>query len=361
MTNRLGVSQDQTPDAKGVEPLHGIAQPAPSWGSSVTATKLPEDLSEAISWAQAKIISESSQESQVAQAPVKPEDLEALVLSVAKSPIGKNLSGVAPETTSPKLTETDSSGQDTSTQQISNGKTDELPAKGRHQTQGDEVKIQTQSPEKVKIPVQKLATAFAAEELQGTLLDDREPAIENEVKTTYAEGARTAHASPEKVANMIGEKSEITIDSRVSAPGFVKTIGDQMADRIAELAAHQKPGRIVIRLTPEDLGSITLAVKSSGTKLDVEIQASHESVRHALVNHKQDLLQVVEGKGLSMSSFDVRQDSQGQPGQSQHQDQSMRETFEQAIRLNQTESPRATSPLTINEISSHHKGWEVRA
>ena len=118
----------------------------------------------------------------------------------------------------------------------------------------------------------------------------------------------------------------------------VESIQRQVADRIETMVAGRRSGSVTVRLNPTDLGTITLTVKSLGSRVDTDIKASHEDVRLALQAHRQDLVQNVESRGLTMNSFNVGQEAQPQSGGQDH-----RAAFTEAQRQANLKSV-ATSP-----------------
>ena len=105
----------------------------------------------------------------------------------------------------------------------------------------------------------------------------------------------------------------------------------KVIEQVQEMAALRGNGRVTIRLNPEDLGTITLAVRSFGENIEVKATASNEGVRHVLHSQRTDLVQSVESRGLSLSSFTVgsEQHADAQHGQSK-QGQDMRQDFARA-------------------------------
>ncbi len=103
--------------------------------------------------------------------------------------------------------------------------------------------------------------------------------------------------------------------------------------------ATRRNGNVTIQLTPEDLGTITLTVKSFGGRVDADIAASNDNVRAALQENRQQLSQSFESRGLSLGSLHLSQHgefSQGQPGQEQ---QSAREDYERAVNVRLADDP----------------------
>ncbi|MEX2244444.1 MAG: flagellar hook-length control protein FliK [Fimbriimonadaceae bacterium] len=115
---------------------------------------------------------------------------------------------------------------------------------------------------------------------------------------------------------------ETKLDAKATEAVKAKVI-----EQVQEMAALRGNGRVTIRLNPEDLGTITLAVRSFGENIEVKATASNEGVRHVLHSQRSDLVQSVESRGLSLSNFTVGseqhadpQHGQGKPGQDMRQD-----------------------------------------
>ncbi len=79
----------------------------------------------------------------------------------------------------------------------------------------------------------------------------------------------------------------------------------QVADRIETMVVARQSGNVTVRLEPADLGTITMTVKSMGQRIDAEVSASEDSVRAALAANRQDLVQSIESRGLTLNSFSV--------------------------------------------------------
>lgn len=102
-------------------------------------------------------------------------------------------------------------------------------------------------------------------------------------------------------------------------------VANRMSDvhqAIHDLAQARNGGQMSIRMTPEDLGTIDVGVKIFGQKIDIDIQATDERVRTNLAVHRQELVQSVESKGLSLGSLNF-----GQQDSSDAQHQARDERF----------------------------------
>lgn len=86
----------------------------------------------------------------------------------------------------------------------------------------------------------------------------------------------------------------------------VKNVISQVIDRAEALAASRPKNGVTIHLRPQELGSITLFVKRTGTA-DVEAQmyASNDQVREALESNRGMLLHSLESKGLNVAAVTV--------------------------------------------------------
>lgn len=87
----------------------------------------------------------------------------------------------------------------------------------------------------------------------------------------------------------------------------------QTSDAMSDLAAAKRPGSVVIKLNPEDLGSLTVRVRSTGSRIEANVTASNDAVREALHAHRADLVHGVESRGFSLGSLQIGQESNSQP------------------------------------------------
>ncbi len=142
----------------------------------------------------------------------------------------------------------------------------------------------------------------------------------------------------------VSESAPRTIESTVlrqAATQAVSSVHESIVDHIQEIAASQGRGRVVIRLQPEDLGTITVSVRSFGQRVEADIRASNDTVRDALVASRGDLVQSVESKGLSLGSFNVGHEAGSDrqtSDQRADQNQDMRQVFERFANVSRTSS-----------------------
>ncbi|MBS1712707.1 MAG: flagellar hook-length control protein FliK [Armatimonadetes bacterium] len=149
-----------------------------------------------------------------------------------------------------------------------------------------------------------MSGAFMETELDASNVLDVDPVEGSESVEAVSTPAPTAAAHSPKSSERAPLPKE-TVDS----------VHRQVADRIETMVSGRRSGSVTVKLNPTDLGTITLTVKNLGSRVDTEIKASNEDVRLALQAHRQDLVQNVESRGLTMNSFNVGQDAQPQGGQ----------------------------------------------
>lgn len=110
----------------------------------------------------------------------------------------------------------------------------------------------------------------------------------------------------------------------------------QALDEIKEVAQRPQAdlpvgaSRVKVTLNPEEFGNLTVTIKNFGKSLEADVQSQNEPLNNALHTHRADLVQSVESKGLSLSNFNVSQDSgqQTQQGHGQSHSETMRQEFE---------------------------------
>lgn len=144
--------------------------------------------------------------------------------------------------------------------------------------------------------------------------------------------APSSNASPVAHARITGLRSE-----REIAREHMNTIRDTVIEAIQELASSRGNGRTVIRLSPDDLGSVTVEVNSYGHNVEAKVTASDDRVRNALSHNRQELVQGVEGRGLQLDGFSVGKESNDPYGTGRGQNHghsfSNRQDFERAAAM----------------------------
>ncbi len=80
----------------------------------------------------------------------------------------------------------------------------------------------------------------------------------------------------------------------------------QAADRIQLLAAARPREGVVVHLSPEEIGPMTLVVKSVGSIVETQIYAPNEEARQGLEQHRALLGAALESRGLSLQALSVQ-------------------------------------------------------
>jgi hypothetical protein len=134
-----------------------------------------------------------------------------------------------------------------------------------------------------------------------------------------------------------------------------KEVLRQLADRIENMVASRRFGQVVIKLEPYDLGTLTLTVKAFGNRVDAEVTASNETVRHNLAQHRSDLVQNVESRGLSLNSFNVGQEQANGQTFAGYQDahaEALRTAATARANSDQRPTPTAQPTFTSNALTA---------
>lgn len=100
----------------------------------------------------------------------------------------------------------------------------------------------------------------------------------------------------------------------------------QVAERLESLAASHAHRKVTIQLDPESFGSITLVVRQSGSDVNAEVYASHDSVRAALEVNRAQLAANLDQRGIQLGTMTVGHEL---PQDSGRQEQAMREAAKQ--------------------------------
>lgn len=124
---------------------------------------------------------------------------------------------------------------------------------------------------------------------------------------------------------------------------------EQFIARVDRLQELRPPGNIVIRMSPEDLGTVTLSIRAGSVQPEARISASHEQMFQALQTHKHELSAVVDAKGVSLTGFDFNNQGGRQQSDPAHK------TFSEAQRdLNfataLTDNPVQSTPRWATDI-----------
>lgn len=190
-------------------------------------------------------------------------------------------------------------------------------------------------------------------------------------KTAELKGLKGAEAADESTALESGQKP-------VGAPGVlqspqsvqVRTSDGPLTPERAEAAVGQAKAALashvlqpsgqqtVIRLNPDDLGSLTISVKQRGRRVEAEISASLETVRQVLDSQKQELVQAVESKGAQLSHLTIKSEGASDASQNspmnqqghQREGQTQREAHQEASRFSRLAASHDTnsSPMTAS-------------
>ncbi len=142
------------------------------------------------------------------------------------------------------------------------------------------------------------------------------------------------------VVDEIAEKPEAKADTAVNQAR------QKLVDTTLDLIAARRPQSVSVQLTPQDLGTIEVSVRSMMGRVDVDLRASDEGVRQSLATQRHDLIQSIETRGTTVTSMNVgahlgqAADQSGNQGQGQASQQD----FRQAANLGQF-SNRAEAPV----------------
>ena len=98
---------------------------------------------------------------------------------------------------------------------------------------------------------------------------------------------------------------------KVLAPREVDLVVKQVADRLHMLAAARPKNGVEIHLHPEDLGSITVVVKSIGRIVEAELKASDDRVRQALETNHGRLVEAMDSRGFHLQAVAVSSQNSG--------------------------------------------------
>lgn len=176
-------------------------------------------------------------------------------------------------------------------------------------------------------------TAMASTEIT---IEPEETETEIALSTEKPEPTARVEVREQPIRTQVVTKAAAEPGEEVARRGVEQIIA--RVDRLQEL---RPPGNIVIRMSPEDLGTVTLTIRSGSVQPEARISASHEQMFSALQTHKQELSAVVEAKGVTLSGFDFNNQSGRQDSDPAHK------TFSEAQRDQNFATALADNPVQI--------------
>jgi hypothetical protein len=146
-----------------------------------------------------------------------------------------------------------------------------------------------------------------------------------------------------------GVVDEITAKPEAKAETAVNQARQKLIDTTLDLIAARRPQSVSIQLTPQDLGTIEVSVRSVIGRVDVDLRATDEGVRQSLATQRYDLIQSIETRGTTVTSMNVgahlgqAADQSGNQGQGQASQQDFRQAANLGQFSNGAEAPVTTS------------------
>lgn len=205
-------------------------------------------------------------------------------------------------------------------------------------------------------------TTLAIDKSSGEPTQDKNQHQDKKAPSTFG----SVELIPAKKTTKLGEIEEKKIDDdkknlhlssavNIATPDLTKPslkpeeaelVVKQVADKIQLLAAARPRNGVTIHLNPDDLGSITVVIKSVGRVVDTQITASDPRVSEALDQNRLRLAEAMDSKGYQLQSVSVSQQS----GHSTQQDSSSK-NWQQA---NQEQSQRQNQSGQQHGHRGHH-------
>ena len=251
-----------------------------------------------------------------------------------------------------KKTETTTSESDTSGSETNHQWTKSNKPKGvsRDEIQlnmrkhGDEVEVDTGKPYSQAEELQKKLTSVVSgvdHESETEKSESDKKGADKVIESSTETEAAPLHTDQTRTEVT---KSEPTT-SKSKTPDR-EMILKQLTDRIDSMLENRKSGRMVIHLEPRELGTITMAIRTLGTKVDLDILASHDQVRQNLQESRPHLAHQVESKGYTLGQVDFNQTQMNaNTNQSHGQQESLnREDFQRMANLAGNQRQPAPTP-----------------
>jgi flagellar hook-length control protein FliK len=118
-----------------------------------------------------------------------------------------------------------------------------------------------------------------------------------------------------------------------------------MTDRIALAAAGRSREAVFVKMSTPDLGDLSVAVHSTGGRVDAAISASNDSLRQTLQQHAAQLGHSLSQRGLELNSLSFGSDSGQSTADSpaQHRPQA-HQAQTQSTRFETNQDPAGSQP-----------------
>lgn len=156
-----------------------------------------------------------------------------------------------------------------------------------------------------------------------TFANDDSSKEDNLFETTSVESKNLSEVGFQDVITDVKKVEQTASAQKVSElpKETQQEVMQQTVDRIEKMAMHRPISVMTVRLMPEELGAITVQIKTMGNKSDAEITATNERVVQALEANRPQLVQAIEARGAGLSEMSLKHDAsanqQGQQGTQQ--------------------------------------------
>ncbi|MEZ5162794.1 MAG: flagellar hook-length control protein FliK [Fimbriimonadaceae bacterium] len=160
------------------------------------------------------------------------------------------------------------------------------------------------------------------------------------------------------------EATDAEVKSEAKAESSVRTGLTEAAERVTDFIRARRPGSVTVSLNPEDLGSITVKVAIQGQKIDLDVNATDDRVRHAMTAQRGEFIQQLDTKGMSLGEFRMGSDAQSQTtdqGQQQNQPEAQREDFQRAVNLRLSQGAATNRPMATSSYGGRSVGIDTKA
>ena len=147
---------------------------------------------------------------------------------------------------------------------------------------------------------------------------------------TVGSQAVVAPRSMDTVTEVIKARPQVDVNASVR----------DFADRVEAASLARASRNFTMTLHPPEAGTIEVAVKAAGQVLNIEVVASDNDVQTQLDRNRNEFVQAVEQKGMTVQTFSVSASqvnvNLGQSQQGTAQQQPNAQDFQQAANLNGT-------------------------
>ncbi len=164
--------------------------------------------------------------------------------------------------------------------------------------------------------------------------------------------SKTIESKPVELLQTTTKPTDKTVaETKPEVKSEPSKVMQRVVEQIQTMLESKRPRTITLRLDPPELGSLQISIKTIGNQVETKILATNGDVRNMVENGKEQLIQMLNSRGLELGAMHVGT-------QSQNQNQSQRT-------ITQDTTPTWRPEVSVDSVASvrsrHHDGLDLNA